>query len=72
MIRFIGLSPGQLPFGRQPLFEVDGIVMTKGEVKSRGIDIPHDQEKLLQQALQDWNNSGYCDDNLSLFHPAFQ
>lgn len=66
ILQFIGLSPGQPPWGREPLFQVKEQVLTKGQLIRLGVQIPQEQEIQIQRALNDWNNSATCDDNLVL------
>lgn len=71
-IRFVGLTEGPVPIGRQPVFVIGELPVSQMQLDRMGLEVPESELQKLRQALQDWKDAGPCDDNLFLGHPLSQ
>lgn len=63
-IRFIGFTPGSPPFGREALFALGQLVLSRQGVKAAGLEVPREEEAKLVDSLWTWDNSAPCEDDL--------
>lgn len=61
-IKFIGFTPGPFPAGREALFALGELVLSRQGVKAAGLEVPREEEAKLNDSLWTWDNSAPCED----------